>query len=198
LVRETRKEYEALIPQLPYIGGKQPFTQFIISTAWSLALYRVLTRRGEAVEQIGTLTYDASEAFLKTYPDFLSRLFGRMTFSRLYLRRLQKRAAESQQRRYPGDYVYHFVEGDGKAFDYGVDYVECATVKFLKGQGALELAPYLCAADHLYSEALGWGLTRTMTLAEGAERCDFRFKKGGETKVAVPEPLQSVISGKLK
>jgi hypothetical protein len=149
-------------------------------------MYRVLTRRGETVEQVGTLAYDASAAFLKAYPGFLRRFFGRMTFSRIYLQRLQKRAAESEQRRYPADYVYRFVEGDGETYDYGVDYVECATVKFLKEQGAPELASYLCAADRLYSEALGWGLMRTMTLAEGAEKCDFRFKKGGETIVLLP------------
>lgn len=38
-------------------------------------------------------------------------------------------------------------------------------------------------------KALGWGLARTMTLAEGAEQCDFRFKKDGDTRVAMPEPL---------
>jgi hypothetical protein len=36
---------------------------------------------------------------------------------------------------------------------------------------------------------LGWGLRRTMTLAEGGERCDFRFKKGGETCVPIPPSL---------
>ena len=51
---------------------------------------------------------------LKGYPRFLHRLFGHMTFSRLYLWRLKKRAAESQGRRCPGDYVYHFVQGDGE------------------------------------------------------------------------------------
>jgi hypothetical protein len=116
-----------------------------------------------------------------------------MNFSRLYLRRLRKRALESHQRKYPDDYVYDFVEGDGKSFDYGVDYLECASCKFLAKQGAPELAPYLCPADILYSEALGWGLLRTMTLAEGAEKCDFRFKKGGPTKVAVPVAMKHVI-----
>jgi hypothetical protein len=53
---------------------------------------------------------------------------------------------------------------------------------------------YLCPADILYSQALGWGLMRTTTLAEGAARCDFRFKKGGVTRVAVPEPLRSLIA----
>jgi len=50
--------------------------------------------------------------------------------------------------------------------------------------------------DILSSELLGWGLKRTMTLAEGAERCDFRFKKGGETRVAVPEPLERCIQSR--
>ena len=50
-------------------------------------------------------------------------------------------------------------------------------------EGAPELAPYLCLIDILYSEKFGWGLMRTTTLADGDERCDFRFKKGGETRV---------------
>lgn len=196
MLREAQEEYEALITQLPYIGGKQPFTQFLISTAWFLAMYRVLTRRRETVEDIGLLAYQASELYLKTYPAFLRRVLGQMTFSRRYLRRLQKRAAESWERCYPGDYVYNYIRGDGKTFDYGVDYVECAGLKFLRAQGASELAPYICPADILYSDALGWGLQRTMTLAEGGERCDFRFKQGGETRVAVPKPLEAFLQSR--
>jgi hypothetical protein len=198
MLREARQEYEVLIPQLPDIGGKQPFTQFLISTAWFLAMYRVLKRRGETMEEIGVFAYQASEAYLRAYPAFLRRVVGHMTFSRRYLQRLQKRAAESQERRYPGDYVYTFVTGDGETFDYGVDYYECAGLQFLREQGAAELAPYICPADILYSEALGWGLQRTTTLAEGGARCDFRFRKGGETRVAVPEPLQRYLSSQAK
>jgi hypothetical protein len=116
-----------------------------------------------------------------------------MNFSSFYLRRLQKRAAQSQLREYPGDYVYIYVPGDEVHFDYGVDYLECASCKFLARQNASELAPYLCAADVLYSRALGWGLARTTTLAEGAGKCDFRFKKGGPTNIAVPAALRTVV-----
>ncbi len=193
MLREARQEYEALIPQLPYIGGKQPFTQFLISTAWFLSMYRVVKRRGETVEEAGQFLYQASEAYLRAQPRFLSRLLGFMSFSPRYLRRVQRGAVQSHARQYPGDYVYDYVPGDGETFDYGVDYVECGTVKFLAEQGAPELAPYICPADILYSEALGWGLQRTTTLAGGAERCDFRFKKGGETWVAVPEALETVV-----
>lgn len=82
-----------------------------------------------------------------------------------------------QSRKYPGDFVFTFIEAEGRNFNYGIDYVECANWKFLKSQGALELMPYICATDSTVSEMLGWGLTRTMTLAEGCDKCDFRFKK---------------------
>jgi len=198
ILRAARQEYDALIPQLPYVGGKQPFTQFLISTAWYLALYRVLQRRGETIEEVGLLAFRAGETYLQAYPAFLRRILGRRTFSHRYRRRLRKGATESQARRYPGNYVYNFVEGDGETFDFGVDYIECAAVRFLTEQGAPELAPYICPVDILYSEALGWGLKRTMTLAQGAPKCDFRFRKGGQTRVAVPEPLEQYINSRSK
>jgi len=165
LVAEARLEFENLIPQLPYIGGKQPFTQFIVATGLSLAMYRIAKAHGKTVEETGELLYEIGKAFLKSSPAFLVRLFGKMNFSPFYLSRLRKRSIESHQRKYPDDYVFNFIKGDGKTFDYGVDYLECASCKFLAKQGAPELAPYLCPVDILYSEALGWGLMRTMTLA---------------------------------
>lgn len=77
----------------------------------------------------------------------------------------------------------HFIEGDGKNFDYGIDYTECANVKFIRAQGAMELAPYTGATDKVVSEKLGWGLKRTMTLADGKAKCDFRFKQGGKPSI---------------
>jgi L-2-amino-thiazoline-4-carboxylic acid hydrolase len=185
-VREARQEYALLIPQLPYLGDKQPFTRFIISTGWFPAMYRVLQRYSGTVEEAGQLVYDSSRAYLNAVPGFARRFLGFTSFTPRYIKGLKRRAAESQARKYAGDYVFTYVEGDGISFDYGVDYTECASCKFLRAQGAFEIAPYLCAADQLYSDLLGWGLIRTMTLAEGAEKCDFRFKKGGQTRVALP------------
>ena len=192
MVEQTRQEYVRLIPQLPYLGGKQPFTQFLISTGMLLAVYRVARAYGKTVEEIGRLVYEISQAYLQAYPTFLPRFFGGMNFSNLYLRRLRRRAEESHRRQYADDYVFNFVAGDGKSFDYGVDYLECASCKFLAQQGAAEFAPYLCPVDILYSEALGWGLKRSSTLAEGAAKCDFRFKRGGQTQVAIPAALRDL------
>ena len=114
-------------------------------------------------------------------------------FSRLFRKLLKRRATRSQRGRYPGDSIINYVEGDGREFDYGVDYIECANCKFLRAENAFELAPYACATDKPISELMGWGLTRTMTIAEGFPKCDFRFKKGGRTRVAIPHSLQSPL-----
>lgn len=184
MIAETRREYDALIPRVPYIGGKQPFTRFLISTAQFLAMYRVLGRRGVSLEEAGELIYRVCEEVMGSYPGFVLKILGGSNFSGRHIRDLRRLAGESQRRLYPGGYVYSFVEGDSEEFDYGVDYTECASVKFLEAEGAPELAPYLCLVDILYSERFGWGLMRTTTLADGDERCDFRFKRGGATRVA--------------
>jgi len=181
---ETREEYEALIPKIPYVGGKEPFTRFIISTAQYAALYKVLQNHGLSLEEVGQLIYDITDGLLSTYPGFIIRLLKiGSIFSKRFVRRVRERAEESQRREYPGDYVFSFIEGDGVEFDYGVDYTECGVCKFLEAECALELAPYICKLDLLSSDKFGWGLKRTMTIAEGYPICDFRFKKGGKTNV---------------
>jgi hypothetical protein len=94
------------------------------------------------------------------------------------------------ERNYPGDYVFEYIEGNDQDFDYGIDYVECASCKFFEEQGVPELSPYFCAKDKIASEFFGWGLSRSQTLAEGGERCDFRFKKGGKTNLIIPPSLR--------
>jgi hypothetical protein len=189
LTGEARHEYSLLIPAIPDLGGRQPFTQFLTAAAWFLAMHRVLRRRGASTEEVGQLVYDSTRAFLDASPRFARRLLGYVTFSPRYLRRLRQRAQESQARRGKGDYVFTYVEGEPGTFTYGVDYAECASCAFLAAHGAPELAPYLCAVDQLYSDMLGWGLKRTTTLAEGGLRCDFRFRRGGATELRLPPSL---------
>lgn len=92
---EVRREYEALIPQIPYIGNKQPLTRFIISTAQFPAMYRVLKRHRKSVEETGKIIYEICELILDTYPVFVLRFLGRGKFSRKHLEELRKLTEES-------------------------------------------------------------------------------------------------------
>jgi hypothetical protein len=183
LVREIRRQYEVLAPEAPYIGGEEnAFTEWLTYGAYYLAVYRVLQAEGQTVEQVGKVIYDTFVA-MADYPKWLIRLVGRFRYNRAYVDTLRAAAAQTQARRYAGDWVATFVEGDGEAFDYGIDIAECGICKFYRAQGAEELAPYMCLSDFVVSDAFDRGLVRYKTLAEGAEVCDFRYKQGRATYV---------------
>lgn len=183
LISEARCEYEALIPRIPFIGHRSPFLVFLLPASRYLAVYRVLQRNEITIEEAGQIIYQMNESEWNVLPMLLRRIIGYLWFSPLFINRLRKRAKESQEHKYPGGYELTFIEGDGRSFDYGLDYTQCAACQFLKGQGAPELAPLMCSFDKSASEILGWGLTRTMTIANGGRKCDFRFKKGGKTNI---------------
>jgi hypothetical protein len=188
VTRESLAEFEKLIPELPYIGGEQnPLTDNLVFSASALAFYRVMKRRGRSVAETGELLYRIMEAWIRRYPRFIRRLMGYHTMSKFSRRLSRRRASLSQRCRYAGDWVFEYVEGDGETFEWGRDYVECGIVKFLHTQGADELTPYLCLTDYALFGALGIELKRTTTLAEGDEKCDFRFKRG-ESPSGWPPP----------
>jgi hypothetical protein len=190
LIRECRHEYEALIPQIPFIGHKSPFLIFIIPASQYLAVYRVLQSKGLAIEEATQLIYLMNEAEWKAIPFILRRIIRYLWFSPLFIWRIRRRAKESQTREYAGGYVLTFIEGDGRTFDWGLDYTECAGCNFLNQQDVPELAPLMCSFDKTASETLGWGLTRTMTIADGNQKCDFRFKKGGKTNINISSSIK--------
>jgi hypothetical protein len=196
IIKESRQEYETLIPNIPNIGDKNPFLIFLIPTSRYLAVYKAVRKHGWTVNKAGQLIFEINKAELKSIPGIVRRVIGYLWFTQWFIARLKKRAEESQERKYPGGYVLTYVEGNGQDFDFGIDYTECASCKFLRSENAFELAPYVCAVDKAASEMMGWGLSRTMTLAEGGEKCDFRFKKGGKTDVAMPQSLTQVDRSK--
>ena len=187
IIQETRQEFERLIPEIPYIGGKaNNLTQDLIDCTMLLALYQVLKREGFRIEEIGKIVIEMEQKRVHSYPRFVLKLLGKVIHSPLGKNRLKKAADKSQEGRYPGGWVSVYIEGDGEEFDFGIDYLECGLCKFCHQQGADEFTPYLCQFDYVQQSAMRAGFFRSMTLAEGAERCDFRWKRGGETRAGWP------------
>ncbi len=190
IASETMQRFEALLPDLPYIGGDEnTLTRNLYLTAAMLAMYRALQARGASVEESARLIYLGTASFFNSFPTrWLMRWQGRRVFGRKFLDQRRHVAAISQQRRYPDDWVFEVVEGDGQGFAFGVDYTECGIVKYLAREGAPELAPYLCWIDYPQFAAMHVRLDRKETLAQGGQRCDFRMSRGQPVEVA-PEFL---------
>jgi hypothetical protein len=182
IVHHARQEYETLIPQIPFIGGKKNrWTADLIESVQVLALFRAMQAYDKTPSETAELLYEGMQIRLAKYPRFLLRLVGRLQFSKPFLKSLQHQAAETHKCSFPDNFVAEVVIGNGKDFDWGIDFTECAIQKFYKAQNALQFLPYVCRLDYLTSTAFGIGLARTKTLANGDERCNARLKQGRET-----------------
>jgi hypothetical protein len=183
LVNETKQAYEDILPEVPYIGGKKNiFSEWLNYGAYYLGLSQALSAHGHPIDEIGRIVFDTYEA-MADYPKWFLRNVGHLKYGSKYKDQLRKAAAVSQERKYPADFVSHFIDGTDKEFDYGLDVTECGICKLYTSHGADKLSRYMCLSDYVVSKAFGRGLVRYKTIAEGADKCDFRFKKGRETFV---------------
>jgi hypothetical protein len=177
LDQKFQQELETALAQLPYIGTSEEnkWADNMPSAAFALAAYRVLVPEYATVEEVGHILYETLQLDMSGLTAFAMRA----TYNeKAIIEKLKALAARSQKRQYPEDWVLTFVEGNGQDFTYGVDVTECAIQKYLTKQGAPELTRYLCLTDYVVSEAMGRGLVRDKTLAEGCAVCNFRYKQG--------------------
>jgi len=189
LQREGRQEYEKLIPEIPYIKGLRArlFNSFLLITAQELATYKAMKKHGKAPEEAWELCHEALRLRMAEIPQWKRWLLKRFMFSLLVRKVVASRARRQQKVRF-GDFEVEYLIGEGDEFDFGVNYLQCGNHTFLKRHGGDEFAPYVCMSDIVLSDAMGWGLIRTQTLADGCHHCDFRFKKGAATQISSKTP----------
>lgn len=182
LLSEMQSAFLSLIAKIPYIGGKQnELTQNLVVCAEYLAIYQVLKKHDLSLTQIARIIPQIAKLQLEQMPwlnKITMRFFWRMMFTKWFKKQMQKSAAISQQRKFKDDFVYTFVAGDGKNFNFGFDFTECAICKFFQQENASEFVPIMCELDYVISDFVKVKLNRTTTLANRGSCCDFRYNKG--------------------
>ena len=183
MVTEAEGHFDALLPHLPDAGWRAPHLRsFLLITAAQLALFKAMEAHGKTAREAWLICLAVTERELFGLPTVV-KWVAKVGFFSWFSRWSQRRLAAASQVSPVGGNVFDYVPGDGRTFDFGITYRRCATHQLMLAHGGAELAPYLCLGDIPCSDALGWGIQRTSTLAQGCTRCDFRFKKGGPTKI---------------
>jgi hypothetical protein len=189
LYRDARERLDEIIPQIPRIEGIRAriLNNFLWITAQEIAVYRALKERGGKPAEAWEICHEAIRLRMSGFPKWKRWLFRRLLYSGL-VRRIMKRREENNTQARFGEFEVRYRTGDGSDFDIGVDYVGCGNLELAKKLGAEEFAPYVCLSDIALSDALGWGLIRTQTLADGCSHCDFRFKRDAKTQISSKTP----------
>lgn len=173
----AQKEFEQLLPEIPYIGGdRHPGTKWMLLAAQWVAFMRPMQEAGYAEETSARMMYDLYVEYLHTIPKETMRKRGQYIFSEKHINGMKQWAKKSKTQRV--DWVADFIPGDGKEFDYGIDYSYCPCFAYFASQNAKPIAPYFCLVDFPEHKIMETGLVRKKTLAQGADICDFRYKKG--------------------
>lgn len=188
VVARARDELRGMIPRMADPGWRAPHMRsFSITGAIYVAVYLALAAWGYAPAEAWEACERATRRRFERIPRPARSVMAATFFSWAF--QAISRALSRRPQSALGGWAYRFIEGEPGAFDYGVDYTRCAIRELAIESGAEAFAPYICLADIAGSEALGWGLARSETLAQGGERCDFRFRKGRPTEVKVRLPV---------
>ena len=184
IVAKTRQNYAEIIPQMPYVGGmKNYYTPIIVVNGWIVAMFRAMNETGNTAADVIRIWAEVADDLFSKIPGWIARLGGRILLSNPVVKAFKNQTIASQERRFPEDWVYELLEGDGEKFDLGFEFSECAVIKFYQAMNTMELAPYCNFGDVTYSHYMGIGLDTSEAIGMGCDHCRMLFKKGGVTVI---------------
>jgi len=147
-------------------------------------MHETLLRHGVAAAESHRLIYDIAWSVYQQMgepPLLIGAAFTRDPRKRLKL-------ATDMFRNFPfGSPSYEWRDVPGLDGAIAFDCVKCPVAEFFASQNASELCVQtFCRLDFPLAETWGGKLTRTGTIASGAERCDFRWYPGGRSGSGTP------------
>jgi len=151
-------------------------------TAYFLALIKTLGKRSESFETIRKICLQIVTEYVRPKSKFqqlLKRLpakFANTWLAAIVITYLNKKI---KKRSHPDGFVANIITDKRETFGlgYGIDILECGICKLFKKHNYSKYSSILCEVDEITPGLAGLNLVRTGTIALGAKKCDFRFKK---------------------
>ncbi|MCM1327826.1 MAG: L-2-amino-thiazoline-4-carboxylic acid hydrolase [Ruminococcus sp.] len=165
----VNREYKNIVRRAKDIGSSRLLSAYCMC-AYFIALNRCTGLSAEENYEIFKKGLYENKLFRKVLGDAENYLDIKKLPDRL------KWAENSKKRRYENDWVVEVLPGTAE-YDLGYDYLECGVCKLCRDESCPELAKYLCRLDFVLADIMGMELKRTETIAEGYEKCDFRYRK---------------------
>ncbi len=183
LISETDRHFASIAMDISFAANsKNPIDKRLEFCGYFLALIIALDEAGEEFAQIRLVCLEVVldyvrpknkiQAFLKHLPAKLINTW----FGKALLRRFQKRVEQNEN---PAGFVAKIITAKEETygFGYGVDILECGICKLFAKHHYSKYAAILCEVDEITSSLAGLKLIRSGTIANGAKKCDFRFRK---------------------
>jgi hypothetical protein len=161
--------------------SKNPIDRRLDFSAYFLALIKTLDQRNESFENIRNICLQITTEYVQPkngLQSFFKRLLPKLTTTWLGQRLIKAFHRRVSVLASPGGFVANIITNKEETFGlgYGVDIIECGICKLFQKHNYSKYASILCEVDEITSGLAGLQLIRTGTIANGAKKCDFRFK----------------------
>lgn len=177
--RAIKKEYKTILLRAGDIGRSRLMSSYCMG-AYFIALNRKTSLSPEECFELYKNGLSNNALFHKVMGNADSYLDPKKMSGR------KKWSEESHLKKYKNDWVVDIIEGgENDNFVLGYDYHNCGVCNLCHDEGCFELAKYLCRMDYVLADMMGLELTRTRTLAENGDCCDFRY--GRKSSVLNPK-----------
>jgi hypothetical protein len=167
------------------IASSNPIDKRLLFCAYFLSLIISLDQLGISYERIRGICLEITTAYvtpknrlqrlLKQLPPMLSNTW----FSFMLLKWLHHRISTNSS---PDGFIANIITDKKETFGlgYGIDIMQCGICTLFQKHNYQKYASILCEVDELTSALAGLKLIRNGTIALGAKKCDFRFKRIGK------------------
>ncbi len=183
IIAGTESHYRIISPDTRFAKtSKNPVDRRLDFCSYFLALIKTLDEKGETFENIRKICLQITTEYVRPkskIQEFLRRLLPKLASTWLgqpLLKAFHKRVSVNPN---PDGFVANIITDKQETFGlgYGIDIIECGVCKLFKKHNCSNYASILCEVDEITSGLAGLQLIRTGTIANGAKKCDFRFKR---------------------
>lgn len=162
--------------------SKNPLDKRLDFCAFFLALIKTLDRKGETYETTRRISLEVVTEYVKPrnklhqlVKRFPAKVIDTWLANRMIIWLNKKVNKNDNIDGFKANVITDKQETYG--LGYGIDITECGICKLFKKHNFDKYASILCEVDELTSNLAGLKLVRTGTIANGAKKCDFRFKR---------------------
>ncbi|MGL4596312.1 MAG: L-2-amino-thiazoline-4-carboxylic acid hydrolase [Bacteroidia bacterium] len=186
ILADTDRHYDSISTDTAFAKtSKNPIDRRLDFSSYFLALIKTLDERAESFENIRTICLQITTAYVQPKSKiqaFFKRLLPKMVntwLGQILIKAFHKRVSVNTN---ADGFIANIITDKKETYGlgYGIDIMECGICKLFKKHNYSKYASILCEVDEVTSALAGLQLYRTGTIANGAKKCDFRFKLQGQ------------------
>ncbi len=182
IVLETDNQYLTVSKNTNFSKkSSNPLDKRLDLMAYFLALIKTLEKNHIGYENIKSLCIEIATEYVRPknkFQNWLKRLPPRLINTTLARQLLKMMDRKISQKGHEDGFLAKVItdKQETYGFGYGIDIMECGVCKLFYKHKAEKYTPILCEVDKITSGLAGLELIRNGTIANGADKCDFRFK----------------------